>query len=663
MLEEKVEFEWHQISKIGKSPPIRTNTQCAHYKDNLWIFLGAGAGVGRSSEVWKFNIKLGTWNLFECKGDIPSERDGHSVTYIGNGKFILFGGQGEPYENEKSVKRSDYIAVKTVSIRELYNSMYQLDAETGIWSRFEEDGAIPMGRRGHSMVFIQPTIKPKSKVEVEPVERKRGSKKVEDIGIPEKSLILFGGTGIEASKYTEFLFNDLWCYQVDSNLWNRKLTSGATPRPMFDHRAEMVGDQMIVITGLTGSSAVSASKTISSLTVPEILILNTKTLAWTGVDLYDSTGRVSKLRLYGFSICPDILSGTGCLFIYGGREVVDAKTAAVEAPNKKKGNKKAGFSQSTNGWRVDINRCTVSPMKSINDGPRGRYGHVSCSTIPIEEWFREVKPAAVKKTKDMFENYDEKLMYTFGGSYSESGGFCDPVVYEYSRTHKFIQPNGSENGDEYDDEVASRPSSARSLKSIKSVKSLNDQSSYRSGENRRSLIGTYNAPQDDNDHQNEERLTVWEKNASRDPNIAKGSRARNPTNWNELKLALTYPLTEKQSALNQNSPSGKSVKSAKSKMSSINSEDFDNRSLSGEKSQTSNASMGSAYTPAAKEALLKRNQLEKIKTLSVSLRPVVKGKTMIKAKEEFLKLFPVPLLGTTSTIQSYKMNHSNSQQF
>jgi hypothetical protein len=649
MLEERVEFEWRQISKIGKSPPIRTNTQCAHYKGHLWIFLGAGAGVGRSSEVWKFNIKLGTWNEVECKGDIPSARDGHSVTYVGNGKFILFGGQGEPYENEKSVKRSDTIAVKTVSIRELYNSMYQLDAETGIWSRFDEDGAIPMGRRGHSMVFIQPTSKPKP---VEIVERKRPNRKVEiDLGIPEKTLILFGGAGIEASKYTEFLFNDLWCYQSDSNLWKRKLTSGCTPRPMFDHSAELFGDQMIVITGLTGSSAVSASKTISSLSVPEILILNTKTLAWTGVDLYDNTGRVSKLRLYGFSICPDTLSGNGCLFVYGGREVVDAKTAAIEAPNKKKG-KKAGFAQSINGWRVDINRCTVSPMKSINGGPRGRYGHVSTSTTPIEEWFREISPEKKKKNKDMFEDYDDKLMFTFGGSYSESGGFCDPVVYQYLRTHKFIQPNGSENGDEYDDELASRPSSARSLKSIKSVKSLNE-SSFRSGDNRRGSIGTYNAPQDDNDQQNEERLTVWEKNASKNPT----SPARNPTNWNELKLALTYPLTEKQSS---NSPSGKSVK----KMGSISGEsDFENRSIGGEKSQTSTTSMGSAYTAAAKDALLKRKQLEKIKTLSASLGPIVKGKTMIKAKEDFLKLFPVPDLGTQSTIQSYKMNNSRSQQF
>jgi hypothetical protein len=74
------------------------------YDDHMWIIMGAGAGNGRSAEVWKFSLKTSEWFAVGASGDIPTARDGHSASYIGDGRFMVFGGQGVPTVNLKANK-------------------------------------------------------------------------------------------------------------------------------------------------------------------------------------------------------------------------------------------------------------------------------------------------------------------------------------------------------------------------------------------------------------------------------------------------------------------------------------------------------------------------------------------------------------------------------
>ncbi len=55
--------------------------------------------------------------------------------------------------------------------------------------------------------------------------------------IPENSLVLFGGSGMEVSKYIEAVYNDVWVYNLDSGRWNRTKCRGVEPKPLFDHTA------------------------------------------------------------------------------------------------------------------------------------------------------------------------------------------------------------------------------------------------------------------------------------------------------------------------------------------------------------------------------------------------------------------------------------------
>lgn len=99
---------------------------------------------------------------------------------------------------------------------------------------------------------------------------------------------------------------------------------------MFDHRAELVGETLVIAGGLTASQQQQPQPRVHSGHITDVALLNTRTLAWSYLDLYDARGRATHLRLHGFSMCQDPTSEPGILLIFGGRETVDAKRAALE---------------------------------------------------------------------------------------------------------------------------------------------------------------------------------------------------------------------------------------------------------------------------------------------------------------------------------------------
>lgn len=100
-----MDYKWRILpNATRKTPPIRSNLAGGVHGDYLYIIMGAGAGAGRSNEVWRYSLKHGAWEQLEVGGEIPTARDGHSATYVGGGKFLLFGGQGAPTANAKANK-------------------------------------------------------------------------------------------------------------------------------------------------------------------------------------------------------------------------------------------------------------------------------------------------------------------------------------------------------------------------------------------------------------------------------------------------------------------------------------------------------------------------------------------------------------------------------
>ncbi|RYG69081.1 hypothetical protein EON64_03635, partial [archaeon] len=152
-------YEWkvaHEGS--GRTPNIRSSAASWHYKDALWMVCGSGSGLGKASEVWRFDLGSHQWSRFEVAGDSPPSRDGLSGTYIGEGKFVLFGGQGFAERNVKLGREAESLRTQTHSKRDVLNDLWLLDCEAATWTPIYPDGLqFPMGRRGHSCTYLAPS--------------------------------------------------------------------------------------------------------------------------------------------------------------------------------------------------------------------------------------------------------------------------------------------------------------------------------------------------------------------------------------------------------------------------------------------------------------------------------------------------------------------------
>jgi len=153
-----MEYKWRVLpNATKKTPPIRCNLAGGVHHDHLFLLMGAGAGSGRSNEVWRYSLKHGTWEQLEVNGEVPTARDGHSATYVGNGKFLLFGGQGVPTVNAKANKvggEGGTAKVKTLLAREVFNDVTEFDCDTLTWAPVFPFGTPPISRRLHTANFV-----------------------------------------------------------------------------------------------------------------------------------------------------------------------------------------------------------------------------------------------------------------------------------------------------------------------------------------------------------------------------------------------------------------------------------------------------------------------------------------------------------------------------
>lgn len=205
---------------------------------------------------------------------------------LGQGKFVIFGGQGFPAPNNK-LGKGESSRVQTYYKREVYNDLFQFDCETCTWTPIYPNGLnSPMGRRGHSAIYINryhhgvqstpspvavaPPIGPGNtlhghstnsvnstssqshansvnsslathgvangvKSPAQRTNRDTQTAAIDASVIPPNSLLVFGGSGIELSKYTEQIYNDVWVFCLDTNSWSRHEASkaGVDPKPVI----------------------------------------------------------------------------------------------------------------------------------------------------------------------------------------------------------------------------------------------------------------------------------------------------------------------------------------------------------------------------------------------------------------------------------------------
>jgi N-acetylneuraminic acid mutarotase len=115
---------------------------------------------------------------------------------------------------------------------------------------------------------------------------------------PNNSIIIYGGCGIEPSKKSEQVFNDLWAYVCETNTWSALSTRGAIPRPQSGHKSELIGDILVIVGGVA-ATPFSLSKNDLNLTsslskmTSDVMTLNVRTLTWSYLDTRDPMGKLT----------------------------------------------------------------------------------------------------------------------------------------------------------------------------------------------------------------------------------------------------------------------------------------------------------------------------------------------------------------------------------
>ncbi len=371
-----------------------------------------------------------------------------------------------------------------------------------------------------------------------------------------------------------------------------------------------VGHHMLVIGGITATNA-KAPKGEDGLLLGEsqdVYVLNMKTLVWSQLELLTPSGKAAKLNLHGHSLVSDPYE-KGMLYLFGGKDTIDGKRAAMETVVGAKKYQRRG--QESHGWVINISEGTVASIPTKNTAPDNRYEHIGVSGN-IEGVFLE-RALPPKRKPDVRL---EPLMYIFGGSKVLEQGYCDPIMHQLVRVYTYTNPD-----------LISVPTGVGG--SVADV-DMNDDHSI-STRHTADCSSVYTMQQDYNEDEDDlKQPSIWEKKQLMEMSTGKIAHMHTPTNWGELKLALSSSFTEKRSAhLSSLSPTTTmSVESPERPGTS-------SRGTEGEESG------GSSMVLSAK--VQRKKELMRLRALGTIVLPIVKGKSYKNAKEAYFHKFPAPL--------------------
>ncbi len=661
-LDESISYEWRDVPiNGGKLPAIRTGATSCLRDGHMYLFCGFGAGVGRSADVWRFNFADGLWNTVQTKGnnsDKPSKRDGHSTTEIGDGKILLFGGQGEPSPNEKSERTLDVVKTKTWCIRDLQNDLYEFDCKTDTWKMLCPEGGVPLCRRGHSAIYLPKGAYATPQVPIghlhhtahshththnhshahthassSPKKGKGASEEVveEYLPIPDNSLVVFGGSGMEVSKYIEAVYNDVWVYNLDTGRWNKTRCRGIEPKPLFDHRCVRVGHLMLVIGGITGTNAKAAGGTLELTDNQDVMVLNMKTLVWSHLEILNIYGKPAKLNIHGHSLVADPYD-EGILYLFGGKDTIDGKRAAMETIA---GAKRLLKKQSEgHAFMIDLHQGTMRPIVADNMAPENRYEHLSQRAV-VDGQAQERPPAPKRKAGMRIE----PIMYLFGGARTESTGLCVPTMHSLVRVFTYTNPElMSISGSKAPRATESNPAEVNDDESL-STHHTADASSVYTGIADAQIV----------DEDDLKQPSIWQKKQMMDIQTGSSQIMRVPSSWNELKLALSCSMTDKRSAHlppNSTSPGGALGRSQSmqntTSLSTLHADTHVNTGIDRESNDNS-AQPKDESTTGMSAKQIKRKEIERLRSLGHIVLPLVKGKAYKDAKNTYFTQYPAPV--------------------
>lgn len=208
-------MKWKKVKQSGCVPSPRDHHSASVVGDKIVVF-GGRHGVERECEVYILDTKNMRWEWprISHEPDAPSQRAFHSSCVYKNSQLVIFGGSTPAYLNDVHI----------------------LDTDKCKWTRANAKGPPPLPRAGHSAVMVS------------------------------KYMFVFGG---EKTKHERL--NDVQALNLDNLTWSPVKTTN-TPAGRRLHAAEFDGERMWVFGGETDTGLVN-----------ELWYLNIADLQWTQI--------------------------------------------------------------------------------------------------------------------------------------------------------------------------------------------------------------------------------------------------------------------------------------------------------------------------------------------------------------------------------------------
>jgi len=235
---------WEHLENVGDVYTPRTGHAVVN-EDGVFYLFGGTDGAARQSDVHAYNLETNLWQEIRAGGRAPPARSGAQAA-VWNGAVWFFGGYTK--------KDGDY-----------FNDVYKYDIATSMWGSVHTLGEAPQKRTDHSVVLFRDSLlvfggfdghnRFNDLRELHLRERRWSHINAVRSTMPRSR---FGHTAVIYG-HSMYIFGgwdghdtlqELFEYNVSSNMWILMPLRGTAPRARYRHTAVVCGDAMFTFGGV-----------------------------------------------------------------------------------------------------------------------------------------------------------------------------------------------------------------------------------------------------------------------------------------------------------------------------------------------------------------------------------------------------------------------------
>lgn len=266
-------WDWWAPVEKGTAPSVVSGQAVVGCQRVLLVFGGRGPTDELSNGLWTLDIDSWQWRHVRASGDVPSPREGHTLTSVEHDwycQFVLFGG-------------ADGMTC--------FNSVHTMDSDDiGCWKEWPSlAGKPPVARQGHAtaairngvVVFGGHNMKMKFFHDIHVLNTEMGQwHRVPTIGSPVwgkgavfRHMEVVGDRHLVICSHDGFSEPVVYSVNLDKGHreWSKPILCGAVPAPRFGHSMTNLGGSRMLFFGGCTDQVTYRDVTVLDLHIPWLL--------------------------------------------------------------------------------------------------------------------------------------------------------------------------------------------------------------------------------------------------------------------------------------------------------------------------------------------------------------------------------------------------------